>query len=135
VRRDIYDEKYEQYYFQKGYNPYKSGADFTYRPELTGRYYSLLRVLLKCTMLDAEEELKAAWGAIIAAGGPEKVPEAVKYFDALPFSYQDAPQVAGKLRSARSGAELAAIYRQWSDFSRANLRRAYEIASGKGGLK
>lgn len=135
VRRDIYDKMYEKYYFQKGYNPYKSGADFTYRPELTGRYYSLLRVLLKCTMLDAEEELKAAWRAIIAAGGPEKVPEAMKYFDALPFTYLEAPQVAKKLRSARDGAELAAIYRQWSDFSRANLRRAYDIASGKGGAK
>ena len=135
VRQDIYDKKYEEYYFQKGYNPYKSGADFTYRPELTGRYYGLLRVLLKCTMLDAEEELKAAWNAIIAAGGPDKVPEAMKYFDALPFSYSEAMQISQKLRSARSGAELAAIYRQWSDFSRANLRKAYEIASGKGGAK
>ncbi len=135
VRKDIYDEKYSEFYFQKGYNPYKSGADFTYRPELTGRYYSLLRVLIKCTMLDAEEELKAAWRAIIAAGGPEKVPEAMKYFDALPFSYNEAQQVAKTLRSARSGADLAAIYRKWSDFSRENLRKACAIASEKGGVK
>lgn len=129
VRQDIYEKKYESYYFQKGYNPYQSGADFTYRPQLTGRYYSLLRALLKCTMLDAEEELKMAWKAIIAAGGPEKVPEAMKYFNAIPFTYAEASQQAAKLRSVRSGAELAAIYREWSDFSRTNLRKAYIIAS------
>ena len=96
---------------------------------MTGRYYSLLRALLKCTMLDAEEELKIAWKAIIAAGGPEKVPEAMKYFNAIPFTYAEASQQAAKLRSVRSGAELAAIYREWSDFSRTNLRKAYVIAS------
>ena len=137
VRQDVYDKKYEQYYFQKGYNPYRSGADFIYRPALTGRYYSLLRALLKCTMLDAEEELKMAWKSIIAAGGPEKVPEAMKYFNAIPFQYDEAAVMATKLRSVRSGAELAAIYRSWSDFSRINLRKAYEIASQhvSGGVK
>ena len=137
VRQELYDKKYEEYYFQKGYNPYRSGADFTYRPQLTGRYYSLLRALLKCTMLDAEEELKTAWKAIIDAGGPEKVPEAMKYFNAIPFSYEEAPAQAAKLRSVRSGAELAAIYRAWSDFSRANLRKAASLASMRvlGGVK
>lgn len=138
VRKDIYDSKYSEYYFQKGYNPYKSGADFTYRPKLTGRYYSLLRALIKCTMLDTEEELKTAWQAIIAAGGPEKVPEAMKYFNAIPFSYDEAGAAAAKLRSARSGAELAAIYRSWSEFSRENLRKAAEAArrgAGQGGVK
>ena len=137
VRQELYDKKYEEYYFQKGYNPYRSGADFTYRPQLTGRYYSLLRALLKCTMLDAEEELKTAWKAIIDAGGPEKVPEAMKYFNAIPFSYEEAPAQAAKLRSVRSGAELAAIYRAWSEFSRANLRKAASLASMRvlGGVK
>lgn len=128
VRKELYDKKYEEFYFQKGYNPYRSGADFTYRPKLTGRYYSLLRALLKCTMLDTEEELKSAWQAIIAAGGPEKVPEAMRYFNAIPFAYDEAAEAAAKLRSARSGAELAAIYRSWSEFSRNNLRKAREIA-------
>lgn len=128
VRKELYDKKYEEFYFQKGYNPYRSGADFTYRPKLTGRYYSLLRALLKCTMLDTEEELKSAWQAIIAAGGPEKVPEAMRYFNAIPFTYDEAAEAAAKLRSARSGAELAAIYRSWSEFSRNNLRKAREIA-------
>ena len=59
----------------------------------------------------------------------------MKYFDALPFTYQEAPQVAKTLRSARSGAELAAIYRRWSDFSRANLRKACAVASEKGCAK
>ena len=137
VRKDIYDKKYSEYYFQKGYNPYESGADFTYRPQLTGRYYSLLRVLIKCTMLDAEEELKDAWRAIIDAGGPAKVPEAMKYFNALPFGYENAASEAAGLRSIRSGAELAAIYRSWSDFSRKNLRKAAQIArqSISGGVK
>ena len=89
-------------------------------------------------MLDTEEELKTAWQAIIAAGGPEKVPEAMKYFNAIPFSYDEAGAAAAKLRSARSGAELAAIYRSWSEFSRKNLRKAAEAArrsAGQGGVK
>ena len=137
VRKELYEKKYEEFYFQKGYNPYRSGADFTYRPQLTGRYYSLLRAYLKCTMLDTEEELKAAWKAIIAAGGPEKVPEAMKYFNAIAFTYEEAAAQAAKLRSARSGAELAAIFRSWSEFSRENLRKAESIAlqSLSGGAK
>ena len=65
-------------------------------------------------------------------------PEAMKYFNAIPFSYDEAGAAAAKLRSARSGAELAAIYRSWSEFSRKNLRKAAEAArrsAGQGGVK
>ena len=34
--------------------------------------------------MDAGEELKEAWTAILAAGGPEKNPEAMKWLTTLP---------------------------------------------------
>ena len=52
IRRDLYQEKYREFRSDPDYNPYESGASFTYRPEWTAPYYSLLRILLRCIALD-----------------------------------------------------------------------------------
>jgi len=130
VRRDLYTPEEQKYFFLPGYDPYRSGADFVYRPQWTGRYYNLLRVLLKAIALDPQLELQAAWRAILAAGGPEKVPEAMKRFNALPFSYAEAADAAKLLQGQKSGgaAEIAATVRSWSDFARRNYREAERLA-------
>jgi len=130
VRRDLYTAEEQKHFFLPGYDPYRSGADFVYRAEWTGRYYSLLRVLLKAIALDPHPELRAAWRAILAAGGPERVPEAMKRFDALPFDYAGAARAAAMLRGAggESAAEIAATVRSWSDFARRNYHEAERLA-------
>ena len=119
-----------QYMFRKNHNPYSSGADFNYRPQWTGRYYSLLRQVIKSIMLDPRQEMQSAWQAVLNAGGPEKVPEAMKYFNKLPFEYQDAAAAAKSLRggSGESASQVAGILRKWSEDAAENYRMAEKLA-------
>ena len=73
-------------------------------------------MVIKSIMLDVHLELQNAWQEIIAAGGPEAVPEAMKYFNALPFSYKEASDAAASLRQSkdRSAADVAAVLRKWA---------------------
>ncbi len=130
IRRDLYTPELRKNFFAPDYSPYESGADFVYRPEWTGRYYTLLRILLRAVALDPHAELQRAWRAIIAAGGPRKVPRAAACFDALPFEYSGAAAAAERLKVTpeRSAAEVGAVLREWSDAARQNYREAAKLA-------
>ena len=131
VRRELYAAKYDDMRFEKDYDPYRSGSDFVYRSAWTGKYYGLISRTIKNVILDPSEELQRAWRAIIAAGGPEKVPEAMAAFNALPFTYDEAGKVNGKLRvyPGNSASDIAAMLRGWSDFARKNYLKAAELAA------
>ena len=137
IRRDLYAKQYEKFRSDPDYNPYASGSSFTYHPEWTGRYYSLLRILLRTIMLDCQDELRDAWKAIIDAGGPDAVPEAMEYFNRLPFEYKDAPAAAQSMRRSetRTAVDIARTKREWRDTMRANYRKAAELARKKGSVK
>ena len=130
VRRELYSRRYDDFRFEKDYDPYRSGSDFVYRSAWTGRYYGLLSRLIKCIMLEPSNELREAWRAVIAAGGPEKVPEAMAAFNALPFSYEEAAGANRRLRPGpgNSAQDVAAMLRSWSDFARRNYIKAAELA-------
>ena len=130
VRRDLYTPELQKDFFLPGYNPYASGADFVYRPQWTGKYYSLIRILLRTLVLEPHQELKKAYAAIIAAGGPEKVPQAMARFNALPFEYGGADRAKELLRITpeRSAAEVSATLRKWSDQARADYKEAERLA-------
>ncbi len=131
IRRDLYTPDNQKNFFQPDYNPYESGADFIYHPEWTSRYYGLLRTLLKTIAIEPHAELQSAWRAIIAAGGPEKVPRAMEKFNALPFDYAGADAAEQLLRTSddRSAADVAATLREWSDFARRNYLEAARLAA------
>ncbi len=130
IRRELYRKEHQQYMFRKDYDPYRSGADFRYRPQWTGKYYSLLRQVIKSIMLDPRQEMQAAWRAILAAGGPEKVPEAMQYFNKLPFEYSGAAAAAASLRvnEKNSAAQVSGVLRQWSVHAAENYRTAERLA-------
>ncbi|OQA86019.1 MAG: Phosphoglycerate transport regulatory protein PgtC precursor [Lentisphaerae bacterium ADurb.Bin242] len=130
VRMELYQEQYRHLRSDPDYNPYKEGLSFVYHPEWTGRYFSLIRVLIRCIALDVQDELRAAWREILRAGGPEKVPEAYRAFCRLPFEYRDAAEAAAGLRISRerTAVEVAALCRRWSDSARENYRKAAELA-------
>lgn len=137
IRRDLYAKQYEKFRSDPDYNPYASGSSFTYHPEWTGRYYTLLRILLRTIMLDCQDELRDAWKAIIDAGGPDAVPEAMEYFNRLPFEYKDASAAAQSMRRSetRTAVDIARTKREWRDAMRANYRKAAELARKKGSVK
>ena len=130
VRKELYAPEYQKYMFKENYRPYDSGADFHYRPQWTGRYYSLLRQVIKIIMLDPHTEMQSAWRAIITAGGPEKVPQAMARFNALPFEYSEAQKAAALLQISKenSAYDVAAVMRKWSEEARQNYREAERLA-------
>lgn len=128
VLKELYKPQYRQFRSDPDYNPYASGADFTYRPERTGRYYNLLRIMIRVLMLDCQEELQTAWAAIIKAGGPDKVPEAMKEFNSLPFTYAGAAQAAKGL-NAENARDIVRLKREWRDEMRKHYLKAAELAA------
>jgi len=127
VRKDLYTPENRRYFFKPDYDPYESGADFEYRPEWTGKYFNLLRVLFKSIAIDPHDELVAAWRAICEAGGPDKVPLAMAEFDRLPFDYDGAAGAAAAIKSGKP-ADIAKLTRVWSDEARKHYRKAAELA-------
>lgn len=130
VRRDLYQPQYRSFRADPDYNPYEAGLSFIYRADWTGRYFTLIRILIRCIALDVQDELRAAWKAIILAGGPEKVPQAYAEFCKLPFRYREAAQAASQLRVSRTrtAVEVAAVCRQWSSNARRQYLRAARLA-------
>ena len=91
-----------------------------------------LRIVIRTVMLDCQNELKRAWKAIVDAGGPEAVPEAMEYFNRLPFEYAGADAAAQSLRRSetRTAVDIARTTREWRDTMRANYRKAEKLAKG-----
>ena len=130
IRRDLYQPEFQKHFSDPDYNPYAAGADFVYQGAWTGPHFSLIRMLIRCIALDVQEELRDAWAAIIAAGGPEKVPEAMAEFNRLPFSYEEAAAAGQLLRTGehRSVLDVVRTCRRWSEEAAARYRRAAELA-------
>ena len=127
VRKDLYTAENRKFFFKPGYNPYESGADFTYRPGWTDKYFNLLRMLLKSIAIDPHDELVEAWRAICRAGGPSRVPQAMAEFEYLPFDYAGAAQAAAAIKSGKP-ADLARLSRMWSDEARRHYKNAARLA-------
>jgi spermidine/putrescine-binding protein len=130
VRRELYADKYADLRFEKNYDPYRSGSDFVYRSAWTGKYYGLISRTIKNVILDPSEELQQAWRAIIAAGGPEKVPEAMKEFNAFPVPYSDLRKAATGLvvNEKNTLLNVVRLQRSWSEQAIQHYRRAAELA-------
>lgn len=130
VRRDLYSAKHRQFMADSDYNPYTATTDFEYNPAWTGRYFSLIRVLIRTTMLDAADELRAAWQAIIAAGGEKAVPRAAAEFDKAVVSYDEAAQAAAGLSVSANNPmqEVIKLRRSWTMRSIEHYRKARELA-------
>ncbi|MGE4563862.1 MAG: ABC transporter substrate-binding protein [Victivallaceae bacterium] len=126
IRRDLYAPEYTKHFSDPDYNPYIAGESFVYHPAWTSPYFSLIRVLIKCVMLDVQKELAEAWQSIIEAGGPDAVPEAMKEFNALPFGYADAAKANDMLRTGKDRTVLDVVKtcRDWSESAREHYRRA-----------
>ena len=112
------------------YRPYDLGGTFEYKSAWTGRYFSLIRVLIKCVALDPEDDLRAAWKAILDNGGPEANSEAMAELLKLPVPYGSAADEAKALNG--TPVEAAAARTRWTEAARAGYLRAAELARKKG---
>jgi len=127
VRTSLYEKTPREYLNYPDYNPYHAAGTFVYRGAWTGRYFGLIRVLIKCIALDPMDELREAWQTIQEHGGPEACPEAVKTLCALPFSFDGAGKAASELKA--SPREAARVRRSWTEFASEQYKKAAELAA------
>lgn len=132
VRKDVIASIPEAENVLPGYDPYAASGTFQYHGGWTGRYFNLIRVLIKCIALDPLDDLQTAWQAVIENGGPEKNPEAMALIRQLPFSYAEAGAAAKSFSG--TPAEVAAVRREWTRIAAENYRKAAELAR-KGGAE
>lgn len=102
---------------------YALSGSFDYIPRWTSRHFAFFRLLVRSMCMDAGPELKAAWRAIQAAGGPEACPEAMALLRRLPpgVDWSSAPSIA-----KRNAMDLS---REWTLFYRASYREAEAAAA------
>ncbi len=126
VRADVYTPMDRERMSHPEDDPYAIAKTFTYHADWTGRIYGLIGPVVKATMLDARSELTAAWRAIIAAGGPARVPEAWQAFTWTPFTYDEAPAMTTRLKDGPAVA--LPLIRSWNEQAIARYREAERLA-------
>lgn len=134
IRRDVYTPADRARMSDPAEDPYALAERFTYRGAWTGPYRRVLGWVIKTTILDPRDELEEAWRAIIAAGGPQRVPAAWAAFCELPFPYGEARARGRELAALKEGrtnreqVEALAMQRRWTEQAQAQYRRAAELA-------
>jgi len=105
-------------------NPYELAKSFVYRPEWTAGHFNVQRDLVRAMCLDSGDELRAAWRAMIANGGPTAQPAAMEVLQRLPVTWETAREVTRQ-------KDRLTYLREWTEFFRANYREAKRIAEGR----
>ncbi len=103
-------------------NPYALAESFTYQGRWTGRHFGIQRDIIRAMCMDAGQELRSAWDAVIANGGPQAQPEAMRLLARLP----DRPEPltwSSALSMARQYDRLDYM-REWTLFFRKSYREA-----------
>ncbi len=138
IRRDFYpsssphiQKKYEQhqaYLSDPLGNPdtdaYRLAESFLYEPRWTAQHFGILRDLFRAMCMDSGEELRSAWKAILAAGGPEKNPEAMALLQALP--QHPVPLTWESAVTYYAKQPRMDVMRDWTAFFRARYRAAHD---------
>jgi ABC-type Fe3+ transport system substrate-binding protein len=130
IRRDFYEPNAAacavDNLLDPAVNPYALAEHFTYHRRWTGSHFGVHRDLIKAMCLDAGEELRAAWGAILANGGPVANPEAMRWLQRMPDKPKPLTWLSA-LEIARGTSQMEYM-RQWTECFRENYRRAREEA-------
>jgi ABC-type Fe3+ transport system substrate-binding protein len=126
VRKDVYSELDRAHMTDPTLDPYAVGSAFTFHPEWTGKWFNLIGTVTRAVALDPRDELERAWRAIVAAGGPERVPEAWKEFCWLPFAYGEGPDIAQRIGKDPVAALMQT--REWTVEAQRHYREAERLA-------
>jgi iron(III) transport system substrate-binding protein len=111
-------------------DPYALAERFTYRPRWTARHFSVHRDLIRAMCLDAAEELKSAWRAILDAGGPAARPEAMRLLARMPD--RPEPLTWSGAPALHRSTDRMVLLREWTLFFRESYREAEAAARGEG---
>jgi len=126
VRKDVYRAQDRLEMSDPDLDPFALARTFTYHAAWTAPYYTLISRVTRCVVMDPRPELIEAWAAIIAAGGPERVPQAWQAFCWMPFTYAEAPRMAALLE--RDVTVTLPLQRAWTVQAQAHYRLATDLA-------
>lgn len=105
--------------------PFEEAKKFTYDSDLTGHLFSPLKLIIRVMCIDAHEEMKEAWAALIEADFP---PEATaKFQDVSAVSYEKA---GGSIKKTMKGSKVESVRlsNELSRFFRENYKEARRLA-------
>ncbi len=102
---------------------YALARAFTYRPRWTAAHFNFIRDFTRAMCIDSGAELRDAWRAIIAAGGPDACPAAMAALTAFPTTPE--PLTFATARTIRSRHDREDLLRDWT----AHYRRQYNEAA------
>ncbi|NQT92906.1 MAG: extracellular solute-binding protein [Lentisphaerae bacterium] len=109
-------------------DPYALAKHFTYRPRWTARHFNIHRDLIRAMCLDAGDELREAWSAILENGGPERQPDAMAALHRMP--HRPEPLTWRSAQDIGARHSRLDIMREWTLFFRKSYREAAQLARG-----
>ena len=112
-------------------NPYAVAQQFTYYPRWTTQHFSILRDLVRAMCIDSESELKSAWSALIAAGGPDRHPDLLARLAELP--QHPAPVTWTSALGYSRAHDRLDYLRAWTEEYRARYRAVAQEAARRAG--
>lgn len=104
---------------------YTLANNFMYCYRWTGQHFSFFRQFIRAMCMDSGVELKAATEAIIAAGGPEKCPQAMEALMRMP---SEPYEMSWKSSLENSDLDSMDCMRQWTIFFRNTYKEAERLA-------
>lgn len=126
VRRDMYTSEHRQHMSDAHEDPFALAASFHFEPSWTGPYFDLIRSTIKAVVLDPRQELVDAWRAIIVAGGPDQVPEAMAALSWMPYARHGA-DAAKQALDADRGDRIGTM-RRWCVEAQEHYHQARALA-------
>jgi iron(III) transport system substrate-binding protein len=105
---------------------YLLAQEYVYHPRWTAGYFDLLRDLIRAMCMDSGEELRTAWRAICAAGGPEACPRAMEALQHLPQVPEPLTWASGLSMGKRH--DRLDLLREWTVQFRAQYAEAARLA-------
>ena len=107
-------------------DPYILAGQAVYVPRWTAQHFGVHRDLIRAMCLDSGDELRAAWRAILAHGGPAAQPEAMRLLRRLPE--QPEPLTWRSALDIQRKTERFDYLRAWTACFRRNYREAERLA-------
>ncbi len=127
IHPSLYAPQWEAMRSDPEVDPYRpEGEAFTYRPEWTARLFRPIGFLIGATCIDAHDELRAAWRALVENDFP---PEALALFDEMEGC--DYTSAQGRVRETlNQGGAIGQIQlgRDLGEAARARYREVVRLA-------
>ena len=127
VRRDYYaDAALRAWRSDPDEDPYEPAGQLVYRPEWTGGMLRELAFVVRVAFQDPQQELRAAWAAVIAAGAPE--PLVAQLGDLGAIDYEQTRGAIRRRLAARDRADEMRLATELTEHFRRRYRAVAEAA-------